>query len=160
MSKRRLVISKLRWAKALDERPVFIPSPRLTGVKRAGVLYENRVANYMKAIYGDENVLHGQWYQYEDRRGVGYCQSDILILPHGDVKDLIILECKLKSRRVAEVQLRYLYKPIVEHLYPNTNIIMVQVCKFLNPKTKGVIIDELDDIYKQDLATLYLRTFA
>ena len=65
MSKRRLVLSKLRWAKALDERPVFIPSPRLTGVKRAGVLYENRVANYMKAIYGAENVLHGQWYQYE-----------------------------------------------------------------------------------------------
>mgnify|MGYP003133519455 CR=1 FL=1 len=36
---------------------------------------------------------------------------------------------------------------------------MVQVCKFLNPKTKGIIIDDLADMYKQDLSTLYLRTF-
>ena len=118
MSKRRLVISKLQWAKALDERPVFIPSPRLTGVKRAGVLYENRVASYMKAIYGDENVLHGQWYQYQDRRGVGYCQSDILILPHGDVKDLLILECKLKSK------LSYGHRSkTLQHLIPSIRVI-------------------------------------
>jgi len=160
MSKRRLVISKLQWAKALDERPSFIPSPRLTGVKRAGVLYEKRVAEYMKAIYGEDNVLHGQWYNYKDRRGEGYCQSDIVILPHGDNKEIIIMECKLKSRKIAQIQLRYLYRPIIQHLYPNNPIIMVQVCKFLNKEIKGVIIDDTNDLYKQDLSTLYLRTFA
>ena len=104
MSKRRLVINKLQWAKALDERPSFIPSPRLTGVKRAGVLYEKRVAEYMKAIYGEENVLYGQWYNYKDRRGEGYCQSDIVILPHKGKKEIIIMECKLKSRKIAQIQ--------------------------------------------------------
>jgi len=159
MSKRRLVINKLQWAKALDERPSFIPSPRLTGVKRAGVLYEKRVAEYMKAIYGEENVLYGQWYNYKDRRGEGYCQSDIVILPHKGKKEIIIMECKLKSRKIAQIQLRYLYRPIIQHLYPDSPIIMVQVCKFLNKELKGVIIDDTNDLYKQNLSTLYLRTF-
>ena len=113
----------------------------------------------MKAIYGEDNVLHGQWYNYKDRRGVGYCQSDIVILPHGDNKEIIIMECKLKSRKIAQIQLRYLYRPIIQHLYPDSPIIMVQVCKFLNKEIKGVIIDDTNDLYKQDLSTLYLRTF-
>ena len=65
MQKRRNIIRGLRWAKALDERPGFISSPRIKGIQRAGLIYENRIANYMKALYG-KDVLHGQWYQFED----------------------------------------------------------------------------------------------
>ena len=66
MPKRRNVIRKLKWAKALDERPDFIPMTKSRGVKRAGQLYENRIANYIKALYGEDRVLLGQWYQFED----------------------------------------------------------------------------------------------
>ena len=84
MQKRRNVIRGLRWAKALEDKPRFISSPRVKGIQRAGLIYENRIANYIQALHGDK-VIHGQWYEYEDhRRGLGWCQPDIIILPNSD----------------------------------------------------------------------------
>lgn len=162
MPKRRNVIRKLKWAKALDERPEFIPMTKSRGVKRAGQLYENRIANYVKALYGEDRVLHGQWYQFEDGRGMGWCQTDIIIKPDKDSKVLIALECKLKAVNKAESQLKYLYLPVLQRLYPDYDIRLIQVCKNLNKDLDLFMIDSLEDAFSQevewDYATIFLRS--
>ena len=163
MQKRRNIIRGLRWAKALDERPGFISSPRIKGIQRAGLIYENRIANYMKALYGDK-VLHGQWYHFEDRRGLGWCQPDIIILPNRSHKFILVIECKLKATRKAWVQLNYLYRPILERLYPQVEIRLVQVVKNLNKNLKLDLIDTLDEVFCQETkfsySTLFLRNLS
>jgi len=161
MSKRN-VIRKLKWVKALDARPDFIPMTKSRGVKRAGQLYENRIANYMKAVYGEDRVLHGQWYQFEDGRGNGWCQTDIIIKPDVDSKVLVILECKLKAVAKAESQLKNLYLPIIQRLYPDYDIRLIQVCKNLNQDLDLFMIESLEDAFSQevdwDYATIFLRS--
>jgi hypothetical protein len=160
MQKRRNVIRGLRWVKALDDRPRFISSPRIKGIQRAGLIYENRIANYMKALYGDK-VLHGQWYEFEDRRGLGWCQPDIIVLPDKDRKFILVLECKLKATKKAWVQLNYMYRPVLERIYPQTEIRLVQVVKNLNKELKLDLIDTVDDLFCQEkkfeYSTLFLR---
>ena len=163
MQKRRNIIRGLRWAKALDERPGFISSPRIRGIQRAGLIYENRIANYMKALYGDK-VLHGQWYHFEDKRGLGWCHPDIIILPNRSRKFLLVIECKLKATKKAWVQLNYLYRPILERLYPQVEIRLVQVVKNLNKNLKLDLIDTLDEVFCQETkfsySTLFLRNLS
>ena len=163
MQKRRNIIRGLRLAKALDERPGFISSPRIKGIQRAGLIYENRIANYMKALYGDK-VLHGQWYHFEDRRGLGWCQPDIIILPNRSRKFILVIECKLKATRKSWVQLNYLYRPILEILYPQVEIRLVQVVKNLNKNLKLDLIDTLDEVFCQETkfsySTLFLRNLS
>ena len=160
MQKRRNVIRGLRWVKALDDRPRFLSSPRIKGIQRAGLIYENRIANYMKALYGDK-VLHGQWYEFEDRRGLGWCQPDIIVLPDKDRKFILVLECKLKATKKAWVQLNYMYRPVLERIYPQTEIRLVQVVKNLNKELKLDLIDTVDDLFCQEkkfeYSTLFLR---
>ena len=160
MQKRRNVIRGLRWAKALEDKPRFISSPRIKGIQRAGLIYENRIATYIKALYGD-SVLHGQWYEFEDRRGLGWCQPDILILPNEDRKFLLVIECRLKATRKAWVQLNYLYRPILEKIYPQVELRMVQVVKNLDKNLKLDLVETLDDVFCQEkkfeYSTLFLR---
>ena len=160
MQKRCNIIRGLRWVKALDDRPRFISSPRIKGIQRAGLIYENRIANYMKALYGDK-VLHGQWYEFEDRRGLGWCQPDIIVLPDKDRKFILVLECKLKATKKAWVQLNYMYRPVLERIYPQTEIRLVQVVKNLNKELKLDLIDTVDDLFCQEkkfeYSTLFLR---
>ena len=160
MQKRRNIIRGLRWAKALDRQPNFITSPKIRGIQRAGLIYENRIANYLTAIYG-KDVIHGQWYAFEDRRGLGWCQPDIIVLPHRDRKYILVIECKLKATKKAWVQLNYLYRPIMERLYPQVDIRLVQVVKNLNKDLKLQMLDKVEDMFTQEkqfeYATLFLR---
>ena len=160
MQKKRNIIRGLRWAKALDGRPNFLTSPKIRGIQRAGLIYENRIANYLQAIYG-KDVIHGQWYSFEDRRGLGWCQPDFIILPNRNRKYILVIECKLKATKKAWVQLNYLYRPIMERLYPQVDIRLVQVVKNLNKDLKLQMLDNVDDMFSQEkqfeYATLFLR---
>ena len=160
MQKKRNIIRGLRWAKALDRQPNFLSSPKIRGIQRAGLIYENRIANYLMAIYG-KDVIHGQWYAFEDRRGLGWCQPDIIILPNRNRKYILVIECKLKATKKAWVQLNYLYRPIMERLYPQVDIRLVQVVKNLNKDLELQMLDNVDDMFSQEkqfeYATLFLR---
>ena len=160
MQKKRNIIRGLRWAKALDRQPNFLLSPKIRGIRRAGLIYENRIANYLQAIYG-KDVIHGQWYVFEDRRGLGWCQPDIIILPNRNRKYILVIECKLKATKKAWVQLNYLYRPIMERLYPQVDIRLVQVVKNLNKNLKLQMLDNVEDMFSQEkqfeYATLFLR---
>ena len=100
----------------------------------------------------------------EDRRGLGWCQPDIIILPNRNRKFLLVIECKLKATRKAWVQLNYLYRPILERLYPQIEVRLVQVVKNLNKNLKLDLVDTLDEVFCQETkfsySTLFLRNLS
>ena len=78
------------------------------------------------------------------------------------MKVLIALECKLKAVNKAESQLKYLYLPVLQRLYPDYDIRLIQVCKNLNKDLDLFMIDSLEDAFSQevewDYATIFLRS--
>ena len=92
----------------------------------------------------------------------GWCQTDIIIKPDADSKVLVILECKLKAVAKAESQLKNLYLPIIQRLYPDYDIRLIQVCKNLNQDLDLFMIESLEDAFSQevdwDYATIFLRS--
>lgn len=93
----------------------------MTYEKHVGRKLKNWIASGQ--LYG--KLYLGQWFNFVDDNGFGYCQPDALL----ETKDFVfILECKLTYTDWAWPQLRKLYKPIVEHVFQKPTI-TIQVCK-------------------------------
>ena len=161
--KKRQKIIGLQSAEILEERPSIIPSQSsVSRAQRAGHLYEARVAEYFKALYG--GVVHGAWIRYVDRYGSGYCQPDIIIAKPS--APLVVVECKLTATKGAYKQLRDMYLPCVAKIYgvDKKDIKLVQVCKNLTKRfAKEFMIDTLDEMFEEkrwhhQIATLQLRS--
>lgn len=96
-------IDQLEWAQECP-RPKAIPIGRPRGAKAAGVRYEKAVARALP------QAKHGQWFEYSDHNGSGWCQPDLLLdLPNG----VLVLEVKYTWTAAAYVQLEGLYLPVV-----------------------------------------------
>jgi len=98
------------WARPI-ERPHFIPQSRPHGAKAAGLRYERKFAEFLKP-YG---CIHGQWFEFEDRSGVRYCQTDIIFPVSRRLFAVIEVKYTLVDR--AYDQLLDLYGPVVEAAY-------------------------------------------
>lgn len=152
----------LRWAKLLDERPHFMPdNTKLTGKQREGILYERRVAKLITGLLEEDEILHGPWIEYEDRRGMGWCQPDILVVR--DAAPLLIIEVKLTATKTAFKQMSGFYLPTVAKIFevPKKSIKLLQICRNLTPRfSKEPIVESLDEMLdgKHSQATLMLRS--
>lgn len=93
-------------------RPTCIPRSRPRGTKGLGLSYERTVASAVRRAF--PTALHGQWFQYEDSHGRGYCQPDILLISTSVVW---VLECKLSNVDEARAQIALLYAPILRYVY-------------------------------------------
>lgn len=98
------VIQGLRWAKALPGKPSCIPVGRARGAKAAGLQYERALA---KAL---PSAKHGQWWEFEDGLGHGYCQTDLVMIVSGGS---LILESKYSWVAEGHTQVELLYMPVV-----------------------------------------------
>lgn len=121
-------INRLKWAKALSERPSCIPLGRPRGVKGLGLRYERSLARALPA------ALPGQWFEFEDSAGRGFCQTDLLLPYNGKIG---VLEVKLSYTREAEDELRGLYVPVVRKAL-GREVFGLVVCKNLRPGAPGV----------------------
>lgn len=76
------------------------------GAKAAGLRYEARVAAAIPI------AQHGQWFEFEDRNGMGWCQPDIIakVLE----RQIIVLEVKYTWTMEGHRQLESLYLPVLE----------------------------------------------
>lgn len=93
-------------------------------------------------------VIAGPWVEYEDEGKVYFAQPDFVI-PASDMT--LIVEVKLSAKFKAEVQLRRLYFPLVQKLWPHENIRMIQVCNFLSPRFADVeTFTELDALLAKE----------
>lgn len=100
-------IDRLRWARPCAP-PGFPSNPHLRGKKAAGLRYERALAEAIP------RSVRGQWFEFEDQNGHGYCQPDVL-LQHGAAQ--VIFEAKLSMTLTALVQLEHLYCPVVERAF-------------------------------------------
>lgn len=128
-------IAGLQWARPLAAKPTFRPEPRPSPAKRAGLAYERRVA----ATVGFGR--HGDWFEFLDSSGPGYCQPDIWG-PDGK-GGIVVLECKLTWTLSARLQIQGLYGPVLEHIFkcPARGVI---ICKNLLPTTpRGLVYGDL-----------------
>tara|TARA_R110000744_G_scaffold11669_5_gene35382 strand:- start:15408 stop:15935 length:528 start_codon:yes stop_codon:yes gene_type:complete len=154
--RRRRATHGLKWVSALDTKPPFardVWEQKMKGKRRAGVVYEKKVADYLEIMYPNR-MRHGQWFHFEDDRGTGWCQTDILILPETD-EPLVIIEVKLTHKPGAKHKLKSLYQPIVHKVWPSHRIIRVQVCKNLTKTFDDDKITDLADVFDPDFTLDY-----
>lgn len=118
------VIEGLLSARASD-RPQGMPKSRARGAKAAGLRYERELARALP------QAKHGQWWQFVDRNGPGYCQTDLLLKTE---LGLFVLEVKYTWTLAGHGQLSKLYRPVVEKALGQP-VGLVQVCKKLLPET-------------------------
>lgn len=135
------IVRGLLWARAC-EKPTFIPVARSRGAKAQGRRYERLVA---KAL--GPSAQHGQWFEFADSNGLGWCQPDLLLQFNNFVA---ILECKNTWTNEGHSQGQMLYKPVVEKAL-GTRCVCVQVCKNLRNETSGRVYGDLQDAVKAAL---------
>ena len=124
-------IEGLRWAKPSESGP-RLPTSRAKGAKAAGLRYERALARALSP----QGWCHGQWWEFEDRRGHGWGQTDLWkgVISHiGGV--VVLLEAKYTYTRDGWEQLDGLYKPVVE-MATGRRVVGVEVCKALTPQVE------------------------
>lgn len=133
----------VRWA-SLIERPNCIPMSKHRGAKAAGLRYERAFAKQFP------QSLHGQWFEYEDKHGLAYCQPDLIVslLPIC----LIVFEVKYTLTDEAFHQLNHLYLPVVQAAM-EAPVFGVAVCKNLVPiRTRFTTTSSFEDAVNQSKA--------
>ena len=127
----------LAEAKPLTARPAFIPQSRPRGRKALGTRYERALAAQLGF------AKHGQWWQFEDASGIGYCQTD-LIIDHAHMSLAIVIEVKHTWTAQGHAQLDELYLPVVSRALRKP-VLGIQCCKHLTSQTGRHVYATLPD---------------
>lgn len=114
------VIRGLVWA-TKAERPPGFPLRRPRGAKALGLRYEAALA---RAVPG---ALHGQWWEFCDAAGKGFCQTDLVLEFEAFT---LVLESKYTWTSVGHSQISQLYAPVLE-LALTKPVVGIVVCKVL-----------------------------
>lgn len=115
-------LAGLQYA-AMCLRPAHIPKSRPKGAKAAGLRYEKALAAAIP------RADHGQWFEFRDLNGPGHCQMDLVI--EGQ-KRIVIIECKLTDIEQGMAQLRHLYFPIAEMIWPDKKPLGIVAARHLS----------------------------
>lgn len=112
-------VEGLRSAVAMPKGPFSAPKGK-RGTKGLGLRYEKALA---KAL--PKGFTHGQWFQFVDSHGRGWCQPDFFSL---SANTTVLLECKLTNVLEAREQITHLYTPVLEKAFglPVTGIVVVR----------------------------------
>lgn len=119
----------LRWAR-LGDGP-SLPMRRPRGAKALGIRYERALARALPS------AIHGQWWEYEDLNGHGWCQTDLILLVGSEI---VVLEAKYSWVEKGHEQMEELYLPVVSMALGQTPL-AIQVCKNLRYGARHVSPD-------------------
>lgn len=129
------IIQGLRSVEMIAPPPGLNFRRRPKGSKGKGVAYERKFHEFIKGKFAKPNL--GQWLRFFDASGEGFAQPDVFILRPLDV---LLFECKLSQKASAWDQMRFLYVPLLEHLF-QLPITCVQVCKNLRCDDGTIVLD-------------------
>lgn len=118
------IVDRLFWADRAAERPPGIPISRPRGAKASGIRYEKALAK----MFGT-GVIRGQWWEFRDRNGHGFCQTDLF--QEGE-RFALVMESKYTWCPEGHSQLELLYRPVVEFAVGKP-VLGIQVCRILKP---------------------------
>lgn len=105
------------WAQLSDTPPSFATRPRRrTGRRLQGVKYENQVQKMLLATY-PHLYVPSPWIQFSCHGKIKWCQPDGLILD-ATGGNLTIVEIKYQHTSDSWWQMRKLYEPVLELIFP------------------------------------------
>jgi hypothetical protein len=128
------IIKDLRWARVAPEQRKAGRTPS-RGAKAAGIRYERALA---KAL---PQALPGLWWEFEDYKGWGTCQTDLVLRVHDQI---FVLEAKYTWTESAWPQLENLYLPVLG-MATEMPVWGIQVCKNLTPCVRGMVCRKLHE---------------
>lgn len=129
------IINGLKSATFTSESP-WKQEPKLKGSCAKGKTYERTIYRRLKAILNEDCIFYNKWIRFEDKTGTHFAQPDIFIVCPSKI---FLLEVKRTQTLEAELQLKFLYKPLLEYLFPSKEVFCVQVCKNLRTRPKNEI---------------------
>lgn len=103
----------------------------LKGSKAAGKRLEKEIALAIavKGLpEGLDRQIYNPWIEFWDSTGHHFAQPDFVLI---GPKTIVVLEVKLSQSPFAFDQLVYLYKPLLEKMYPGREILLLQICKVM-----------------------------
>jgi len=125
-------VGKVRWARLALGPPPFATSRRVTGRRLQGVRYERKVQDHLLTSFPDKYVP-SPWLYFSDENGVHWRQPDGLLIDTRGGK-IIIVEVKYQHTTDAWWQMRRLYLPILEAIFPTAlwDYKMLEVVKWFD----------------------------
>lgn len=121
-------------------RPQFSDPPalrrrRYTGRRRQGIQYEKAVHEYLGVMFGDF-YLPNPWLKFFTEGKWRWCQPDGLIF-RPDQGRIVIVEVKYQHTADAWFQVRQLYQPLIQAIFPPRlwAVDAVEVVKWYDPLT-------------------------
>ena len=126
----------ISYAKRLlpGDHPITRRRPRgSTASQRAGLSYQRRACDELRTLFKKESILVGPWIEYRASNRLHYCQPDCVAIATDRV---YVFEMKLSTTTDAWWQLRHLYGPVVQYLYPDARLILVNVVKSHYPEVR------------------------
>lgn len=128
-------ISGLRYA-ATCGVPQHAGRAPTRGKKAHGVRYEKSLAKHLGF------ARHGQWFQFIDANGHGYCQTDLLLeFPQA----MVVLEAKYTWTPQGHFQIDRLYKPVVEKAFGRPCFGLVVCKKLCDGMGETMVVSRLDE---------------
>jgi hypothetical protein len=144
-------IEDLRKARVLPDQPSFIPTPRLRGAKAQGKTFERKVGRKLISDFGLSRLRSNVWFEFYDKNGDGWAGADhILFLPDR----IVIFECKLSQTPSGISQIQFLYRPLVQFIFPDRLVQGVQVCKNLYQEAPGQV-DSLAEVLSSSSEAIF-----
>lgn len=132
-----LPVGRVSWAKFADNPPDFIVRARVhtRGRKRAGVLYEARVHEFLAEA--TQFYMPGPWIVFTEEGSARkrWSQPDALILDFVAGKCTIV-EVKLKHTARAWWQIRHQYEPLIRKLlFRGWTFAALEIAQWFDPHT-------------------------
>jgi hypothetical protein len=110
------------------EEPQFAKTHTLPkGSKRRGLIYQDRVVEFLKHKKPESwEPIAGPWFEFVDATGHHYAQADWMAV---DMERGFICIVEIKLNRVPDAwwQLNRKYRPLVEKLFPNFDIGLLEI---------------------------------
>ena len=120
-----------------------------TSAMLQGLRFEKNIKNFLSEAYDERaKVLPGQWFEFEDIRGRGFAQPDVILLPPQG--HLLIVEVKLTWRPGVERKLRRFYGPLCEQIWPDLKQKHVQICRGLKKNCSVETWFDIEDMLNPD----------
>lgn len=127
-------VQGLQWAIIVGDSPSFIkPKRKPTGRRLQGVKYEALVVDYVMKDFA-HCFVPGLWLKFQAASGLKWCQPDGLLFDF-QRGIITIVEVKYQHTTDAWWQMRRLYLPVLEKLFPPHlwKFRMLEIVKWYDP---------------------------
>ncbi len=128
-------ISEVLDAEYSARSPGWLKRHKMTGSQIAGLAHEKKGHKFFQSSFGPEGEYIKSpwiWFHVDGVKKQRWCQPDGLLLRE-DLHLITIIEFKLKHTTDAWWQLRKLYEPVIEKIYPGWDIRVLEVVKHPDP---------------------------